>query len=60
VLQIGDRIVVSVHARASGVASGVSIDQIDWQALTVRDGRAMGWAFFRTEAEAVEAAGLRK
>ena len=43
---------VKVRVRASGVASGVSTDLTDWQALTLRDGRADWWAFFRTEAEA--------
>jgi ketosteroid isomerase-like protein len=44
--------VVEVRVRARGVVSGVSTDLIDWQALTLRDGRAVWWAFFRTEAEA--------
>ena len=39
-----DAIVVRVHVT-------------DWQALTVRDGKAAWWAFFRTEAEALKAVG---
>jgi ketosteroid isomerase-like protein len=54
---IGENAVVKVHARASGVGSGVPIKLTDWQALTVRDGKAAWWAFFRTETEALEAVG---
>jgi ketosteroid isomerase-like protein len=56
---IGDNAVVRVHVAASGVGSGVPIDLTDWQAVTVRDGRAASWAFFRTETEALEAVGPR-
>ena len=52
---IGDGAVVQVRVRASGVASRVSTDLTDWQALTVREGKVAWWAFFRTEDEAVEA-----
>jgi ketosteroid isomerase-like protein len=55
---LGDNAVVKVHVRASGVGSGVPSDLTDWQALTVRDGKAARWAFFRTESEALEAVGL--
>jgi ketosteroid isomerase-like protein len=49
---VGEGAVVKVRVRASGVASGASTDLTDWQALTLLDGRAAWWAFFRTEAEA--------
>ena len=52
---IGDGAVVRVSDRATGVTSGVSTDLTDWQALSLRDGKAVWWAFFRTEAEAVRA-----
>jgi ketosteroid isomerase-like protein len=51
----GDGAVVKVRVRTSGVASGVPTDLTDWQALTVRDGKVAWWAFFRSEAEALEA-----
>jgi ketosteroid isomerase-like protein len=44
--------VVSVRAQASGASSGVLTGLTDWQAVTIRDGKADWWAFFRTEAEA--------
>ena len=52
---IGDGAVVKVRVNASGAASGVATDLTDWQAVTLRDGKAVWWAFFRTEAEAIEA-----
>jgi ketosteroid isomerase-like protein len=52
---VGDGGLVKVSDRATGVASGVSTALTDWQALTLRDGKAVWWAFFRTEAEALEA-----
>jgi ketosteroid isomerase-like protein len=58
VREIGNTTVVKVHARAISLAGGVSIDLRDWLAMTSRDGRADWWAFFRTEAEAFEAARL--
>jgi ketosteroid isomerase-like protein len=56
----GDRAVVKVRVRTTGIASGVRTDLSDWQALTFRDGKAVWWAFFRTEAEALKAAGLKE
>jgi ketosteroid isomerase-like protein len=52
---VGDSAVVKVSDRATGAASGVPTALTDWQALTLRDGKAVWWAFFRTEAEALEA-----
>jgi ketosteroid isomerase-like protein len=49
---LGEGAVVKVRVRASGGASGASTDLTDWQALTLLDGRAAWWGFFRTEAEA--------
>jgi ketosteroid isomerase-like protein len=44
--------VVEVRVSASGVASGALTALTDWQGLTMHDGKADWWAFFRTEAEA--------
>jgi ketosteroid isomerase-like protein len=49
--------VAMVRTRATSSA-GVAVDLTDWLAIEVRDGRAVWWAFFRTEAEALRAAGL--
>jgi ketosteroid isomerase-like protein len=54
----GDGAVVKVRASASGAASGVATGLTNWQAVTLRDGKAVWWAFFRTESEALEAVGL--
>jgi ketosteroid isomerase-like protein len=45
--------------RIKGTLSGVEVSQTMWQAVVVRDGKAVWWGFFRAEAEALEAVGLR-
>jgi uncharacterized protein len=52
----GDRGVI--HFRMTGTLGSVPVEQTMWQATTLRDGRVTWWAFFRTEREALEAAGL--
>ena len=52
--------VVKVRVRATSVAGGVPTDLTDWQALTLCDGKALWWAFFRTETEALTAVGLEE
>lgn len=44
----------------SGLLSGVPVEQTMWQAVRLRDGKLSWWSSFRTEAEALEAAGLSK
>jgi ketosteroid isomerase-like protein len=46
------------HFRMAGTLSGVPVEQAMWQAVRLRDGRASWWCSFRTEREALEAAGL--
>jgi ketosteroid isomerase-like protein len=46
--------------RMVGTLAGVRVAQTMWQAVKLRDGKLAWWAFFRTEAEAREAAGLRE
>jgi ketosteroid isomerase-like protein len=48
------RIVATYHPR------GVEVRQTIWQVVRYRDGMATRWQFFRTEAEALEAAGLEE
>jgi hypothetical protein len=38
--------------------SGVPLEQTMWQAVDVRDGKVRWWALYRSESEALEAAGL--
>ncbi len=47
-------------ARVAGTyrPSGVEVHQTVWNLVRFRDEKATGWEFFRTEEEAVEAAGL--
>ena len=52
----GDRGVA--HFRMAGTLGGVPVEQTMWQAVRLRNGKAIWWAFFRNEREALEAAGL--
>jgi ketosteroid isomerase-like protein len=54
----GDRGVAKF--RLAGTLAGVEVTQTMWQAARLRDGKLGWWAFFRTEHEALEAAGLRE
>jgi ketosteroid isomerase-like protein len=51
---------VIAKLRMSGVTEGVEVTQTMWQAAVVRDGKLVWWGIFRTEDEALEAAGLSK
>jgi ketosteroid isomerase-like protein len=46
------------HFRMSGTLSGVPVEQVMWQAVRMREGKASWWGFFRTEREALEAVDL--
>jgi ketosteroid isomerase-like protein len=50
----------TVLARVLGTyrPRGVAVRQTVWQVIRFREGMATGWQFFRTEEEALEAAGL--
>ena len=52
----GDRGVA--HFRMAGTLGSVPVEQTMWQAVVLRDGKAIWWAFFRSEREALEAVGL--
>jgi ketosteroid isomerase-like protein len=52
----GDRGVL--HFRMTGTLGSVPVEQTMWQAVALRDGKAIWWAFFRSEREALEAVGL--
>jgi ketosteroid isomerase-like protein len=58
--EVGDRVVVRVREGGSGTTGGVGLHRAFWQVAEVRDGRLKSWAFFRTKAEALEAAALRE
>lgn len=52
----GDTVIV--RQRIIGTVEGVEVPQTMWQVIRVREGRASWWEIFRTETEALEAAGL--
>ena len=54
----GDKVMVKFMNRASGATSGAPVDLILWTVFTVRGGKVTHWFTFRTENEALEAAGL--
>jgi len=45
--------------RMTGTLGTVPVEQTMWIAVRLRDEKAIRWAFFRTEREALEAAGLQ-
>ena len=51
---------LTVKLRMRGTTAGVRVEQTMWQAVEVRDQRIVSWDVFRTEAEALEAVGLRE
>jgi ketosteroid isomerase-like protein len=52
---LGDAVVSSFDVTATAAVSGARIDQRYWQAARLRDGKIVSFAFFRTEADALEA-----
>jgi ketosteroid isomerase-like protein len=55
----GDKVAVVVRYRARGRESGVEVDGRESALWTLRDGRAVRYAWFHGPADAFEAAGLR-
>ena len=58
VREYGDTLIVGLRFRGRGRDSGVPVDRHVWQAVKLRDERAVWWAIYPTRAEALEAAGL--
>jgi|SRR5829696_359761 len=58
VRDLGDRTIVRARAHGHGVESDAPMDQAMWQVAEYRHGKTIGWRFFTSEAEALEAAGL--
>jgi ketosteroid isomerase-like protein len=57
VRDLGDVTVARHYFRGQGFESGAQLEQSHWQVTRWRDGKAVWWQSFPTEAEAVEAAG---
>ena len=47
-----DSALVKVRFEGTGVGSGTTVEQVGWQVAHARDGKVIGWCFFRTEEEA--------
>jgi ketosteroid isomerase-like protein len=60
VIDAGDSVVVQVRQWGRGKGSGVAVDQRFWQVWTIHDGKVIRGTFHTEEAEALEAAGLRR
>jgi ketosteroid isomerase-like protein len=60
VRDLGDSAIVALRARGHGLESDVPIDEALWHVHKMRDGKSTWWQPFRSEAEALEAAGLRE
>jgi ketosteroid isomerase-like protein len=58
VRDLGDLTVAVLHFRAEGAVSHAPVEQRIWLVAEWRDGKAIWWQTFRTEGEALEAAGL--
>jgi ketosteroid isomerase-like protein len=55
---LGQHVASRVRAEGHGTGSGISLERDIWHLAEIRDGRMKSSAFFRTEHEALEAAGL--
>ena len=58
--EVGDRILVQVRAEGRGTGSGIQLERDTWQVAQVENALLRSWKFFRTEQEALEAAGLSR
>jgi ketosteroid isomerase-like protein len=54
----GDSLIAAVRVRGHGFEAGAPFDELLWQGVKMRDGKATWWRNFGSEAEALEAAGL--
>jgi ketosteroid isomerase-like protein len=60
VRDLGDRTIARVRVHAHGVASDMPMGVTMWLVAEYRHGKTTGWHFVRSEAEALEAAGLQE
>jgi ketosteroid isomerase-like protein len=57
---LGGRTIARWRTHGRGVESDAPMDQTVWQVGEYRHGKAIGWRFFGSEEEALEAVGLRE
>jgi ketosteroid isomerase-like protein len=60
VRDLGDLTLARVRLRGQGVGSEAALEQTAWHVVEARDNKAIWWGIFLSEAEALEAAGLRE
>jgi ketosteroid isomerase-like protein len=60
VRDLGNRTIARARVHGRGVESDAPMEQTMWQLAEYRHGKVIGWHFFTSEAEALEAAGLRE
>jgi hypothetical protein len=60
VRDLGDRTFVRGRIRGQGAGSGAPIERTMWLAIEWRDQKGVWWCAFGSEAEALEAAGLKE
>jgi ketosteroid isomerase-like protein len=60
VRDLGDVTVAQQRFRGQGIQSDAPIEQMQWFVTQWRGGKAIWWRTFQSEAEALEAAGLRE
>lgn len=58
VIDAGDKLFTRNRLRGTGSASGTATEDVLYQVITLRDGKALRVRFFRDRAEALKAAGL--
>jgi ketosteroid isomerase-like protein len=58
VRDLGYRTIARVRVHAHGVRSDMPMGTTMWHVAEYRHGKTIGWCFFNSEAEALEAAGL--
>jgi ketosteroid isomerase-like protein len=56
----GEFTIAALHSHGHGAGSGIPITQDIWNVARWRDGKALWWATYQSEAEALEAVGLRE
>lgn len=58
ITEVGDQVVVLLHVQGQGRGSGVPLDQRFGHVLTMRNGKAIRFAWFTDPTQALQAVGL--
>jgi ketosteroid isomerase-like protein len=57
---LGDVVVVAVRISGRAVESGITLEETGWQVIEFRDGKIVRIHGYSTEAEALDAVGVRE